>query len=1013
MGPSDRPLLNAIMKKLILFFTIIITGIATAVAQAPQSFKYQAVARDANGDIIKNQVVALRLSILKGGASGNVVYSETHTPATGAIGVFSLNVGQGTVQNGLFDAVDWGADDYWLRIEMDASGGTNYQIMGTSQLLSVPYALHAETVANTDDADADPVNELQTISKIGNTVTLSNNGGSFTDEVNDADANPSNELQNLSLNGTVVSISNGNSIDLAPVIPPGGTDDQTISLNGTTLSIEDGNAVDLSVVQDGVNDADANPSNELQNLNLNGNTLGISNGNSVDLSAYASPWETLALGINYDAGITFTKEQQVTNHVRVGNNMPTSTKLLDDGLFIDYTNKDGTSGWFDGNQVLFDNNVGNKKAIFSLDSTWFTNSTGLPVFTKIGPANLYLWDDLTKTELNQSSLLHIDKLTGQSLSAAPWYLAIDSMYENALMTQRQLSFDGASPLPHHAKLSKDSLEFFRNNPGLLFDSYSSFNADKLKIEYGTNLTELVGASLFMDNSINRTWLSPFGLLNEEELSPSDIFSRFSLVPDSLAMWNGAKWLTNWLGTETPWGNGGLRLYNGSGDKLLARLGNSDPDNLLGNPPEGGVTLFDMNGSPRALLASQQQSGWMYLEDDSTYVLASGGAVECGSKDTSGIAVPIQRAFVAGVSQEKEGFMNILDANAAIKAGMKVNTGLGEVFTDGMFTVTDNAGHNANVSDFWGSYLYDDQGNIAVSMYRDFADLNVGYLSTNGQNNSTNFFAGANWADNNPDGGLAQVIDGSGVPKAGMNVDPYENGNLFAVNGEVRLLDNLGNRWGFFDKYGINLMSTPTFINYVASMYRYPGLDNTGAVFTAGENGSLNFFAGHNSFSDNPNAVDRGYIAVANENSLHMAGIMVNDTGQGVVFGDIKNFRMDDPKDPSKEIWYASIEGPEAAAYTRGTATLENGEAFVPFPEHFRSVANPGTMTVILTPMSADTYGLAVVEKTGAGIRVKELKGGAGNFGFDWEVKCVRKGYENYQPVRDKRGTVPALPPTRK
>ncbi|MFQ5448116.1 MAG: hypothetical protein ACE5FF_14425, partial [Saprospiraceae bacterium] len=829
------------------------------------------------------------------------------------------------------------------------------------------------------------------------------------DGVNDADADPSNELQNLSLNGTVVSLSNGNSIDLGPVIPPGGTDDQIISLNGTVLSIEDGNSVDLSVVQDGVNDADADPSNELQSLNLNGNTLEISGGNSVDLSAYTSPWETVTYGINYDGGITYTKEQQVDNYVRVGNNMPTSTKLQDGGLFIDYTNQGGTTAWFDGNHILFDNDAGDKTAIFSLDSAWFTNSTGSPVFTKIGPANLHLWDDLTKTEVSQSSMFHFDKLTGQTLATAPWFLAIDSTGENALMTQRQVSFEGSYPLDHHAKLSKDSLEFFIDNPGLLFDSYSSFNADKLKLEYGTDRSELTGYSLYMNNSLNRTWFSPAGIFNEEILSPSDIFSRFSLEPDSLTQWNGAKWRTTWLGTESTWGNGALKLYNGSGNKLLARLGNSDASNIFGNPPEGGLFLFDQHENVRAQIESLQGSGWLYLENDSTYISAAGGVVNCGTRDTSGGFSIIQYAYEAGVNNEGEGFTNVLDINAIVKAGMKVDNGQGEVFSDGRVAVKDNAGNNANVSDFWGSYLYDDQGNPAVSMYRDWVDMNVGYLSTNGQNNYTNFFAGANWADNNPNGGVANVLDASGVAKAGMSVDQNENGYLFAVNGETKIMDNLGNRWGFFDKYQVSLMHTGTFNDFVASMYRYPGLNNTGAVFTAGEAGSLNFIAGHNSFSGNANAADRGYIAVANENSLHKAGIMVNDAGQGVVWGDIKNFRMDDPKDPSKEIWYASLEGPEAAAYVRGTATLQNGEAFVLFPEHFRSVANLATLTVILTPMSADTYGLAVIEKTEAGIRVKELKGGTGNFSFDWEVKGVRKGYENYQPVREKREAVVALP----
>jgi len=120
-----------------------------------------------------------------------------------------------------------------------------------------------------------------------------------------------------------------------------------------------------------------------------------------------------------------------------------------------------------------------------------------------------------------------------------------------------------------------------------------------------------------------------------------------------------------------------------------------------------------------------------------------------------------------------------------------------------------------------------------------------------------------------------------------------------------------------------------------------------------------------------------------------------------VFADQKNFRMDHPEDPDKEIWYTSLEGPEAAAYERGTAQLADGEVFVPFSEHFRLVANAKTMTVHLTPLSADTYGLAVVEKTEKGFKVKELRQGKGNFKFDWEVKCVRKGHEDFKPVRDK------------
>ncbi len=133
----------------------------------------------------------------------------------------------------------------------------------------------------------------------------------------------------------------------------------------------------------------------------------------------------------------------------------------------------------------------------------------------------------------------------------------------------------------------------------------------------------------------------------------------------------------------------------------------------------------------------------------------------------------------------------------------------------------------------------------------------------------------------------------------------------------------------------------------------------------------------------------------------IGGIYRNASGQSVIQASMKNFVMDHPTDPSKEIWYACIEGPEAAAYTRGTATLVNGEAYIKFSEDFHLILNPETMTVQLTPLSADSEGLAVIERTDAGIRVKELRKGQGNYKFDWEVKAVRKGYEDFKPVRIK------------
>ncbi len=149
----------------------------------------------------------------------------------------------------------------------------------------------------------------------------------------------------------------------------------------------------------------------------------------------------------------------------------------------------------------------------------------------------------------------------------------------------------------------------------------------------------------------------------------------------------------------------------------------------------------------------------------------------------------------------------------------------------------------------------------------------------------------------------------------------------------------------------------------------------------------------------------GGIAIYDANQNAQAGLAIDTNGDGLIFADVKNFRMDHPENEEEEIWYASLEGPEAGAYERGPAPLVNGEAFVPFSDHYTLVIAEEGMTVMLSPLSAESLGLAVIEKTTEGFKVKELYGGTGNYSFDWEVKGVRKGFEDYQVIREKKDMV--------
>jgi len=131
------------MKKITLTFAIILTAISL-IAQPPQAFKYQAVVRDNAGNILANQNVSFRINILQGSATGTAVYVEAHDTVTNQFGLINLEIGNGNVISGAFSDINWSTNIYFLQIELDETGGANYQQMGTSQLLSVPFALEAE-----------------------------------------------------------------------------------------------------------------------------------------------------------------------------------------------------------------------------------------------------------------------------------------------------------------------------------------------------------------------------------------------------------------------------------------------------------------------------------------------------------------------------------------------------------------------------------------------------------------------------------------------------------------------------------------------------------------------------------------------------------------------------------------------------------------------------------------------------------------------------------------------------
>ncbi len=131
------------MKHILSFLLVLLATTGLVQAQAPPSFNYQGVARNTFGTVINNRPIALRMSIRDLSANGSVVYSETHAVNTDQYGVFALQVGRGNVVSGTFATIPWAVGTKFLQVEMDPNGGSTFLQMGTSQLVSVPFALVA------------------------------------------------------------------------------------------------------------------------------------------------------------------------------------------------------------------------------------------------------------------------------------------------------------------------------------------------------------------------------------------------------------------------------------------------------------------------------------------------------------------------------------------------------------------------------------------------------------------------------------------------------------------------------------------------------------------------------------------------------------------------------------------------------------------------------------------------------------------------------------------------------
>lgn len=339
------------MKKIYTLIISILLILNQANAQVPQGFKYQTAIRDNNGTVLANKLVAIKLSLLVGTANGTTVYSELHKVATNDFGVANLNVGAGNVSFGNFTTIDWGSNSFFLKTEVDVNNGTNFVFMGTSQLLSVPFAMYAAKSANAaNDKDQDSTNEIQNISLNNNTLQLSKNGGNIDLTKYDKDS------QQLVLNGNTLSITKGNSIVLSGAVDLDAdptNEIQNLSLINDSLKLSKSNYVILP------KDNDADSTNEIQSLSIVNDSLQLSKSNKVAFpkdNDRDSLNELQMLSISNDS-LKLSKANSVF--------LPT----MPVGSIIAYGGRNIPNGWLlcDGSTV---SRITYNKLFIAIDSVW-------------------------------------------------------------------------------------------------------------------------------------------------------------------------------------------------------------------------------------------------------------------------------------------------------------------------------------------------------------------------------------------------------------------------------------------------------------------------------------------------------------------------------------------------------------------------------------------------------------------------------------------------------------------
>ena len=283
------------MKKITLISLVIIVFISNLISQAPNLMSYQAVIWDGSGNLVAEKMVSIKISILQGSVTGTSIYSETHRLQTNINGLVSLMIGGGTNATGKISDINWGSGSYFLKTETDPTGGVNFSITGTTQLVSVPYSLYSGLAGNISTKNTGLPGQTLTIDKDGKMTWVSNLPTISTNVINDIKPNSS--------------VSGGN------VVSDGGS---PVTARGVVWSTNSNPTISLST----------KTSDGLGMGNFTSNLTGLSSNTTYYVRAYA----TNGVGTSYGNELTFTTVANIPTLTTTNIQSITSNSAITGGI---------------------------------------------------------------------------------------------------------------------------------------------------------------------------------------------------------------------------------------------------------------------------------------------------------------------------------------------------------------------------------------------------------------------------------------------------------------------------------------------------------------------------------------------------------------------------------------------------------------------------------------------------------------------------------------------------------